>query len=624
MKKIDQELVIAVQKNEIAVVERLISEGADIRVPDEFDNSLIWNAIHFTNPRMAKILLENGANPNTIGNSGTLPILQAKKNGQEQICALLSNFGASVHPNHEMKEPSICSIPMDVALKNKDKFLSYPSNAPKEKIRESKRRQMLASIELSCKPITDTFKVEISEDARREIFRLIDSNRYAEFFESFMGRQLRKTITKGSERKFMLEIALMANCPVEIIMYILRAGVNVNVRLGYGHTPLHWACLHGNFPLCKALVEYGARINVKNKLGCTPIVYGASPFKSTDILFFLAEHGADVNGRNKDNSCEPTPLHRAVMKGDIELAEVLIAKGANINAKDRAGETPLESIIDYAWKLPLKYQPIIDLLKAHGAIGEDLIKVPDDANDLRLTVAVEKGDASIVKYWLDQGANPSSWGKEGNWDKPLIMKACENGYIEVVNALVEAGADISDDDYDDRSVLYVAAFANQLEIVKVLLAKGANPNEQHKGPIIAAIVNNNCEMMEALLNAGADVHLQREDEFALLATPLQAAAYYGYLDPVRLLLDRGSNINALSPSYGGEGEWTALDFAEAGIERRKNDLNHVEKMKKMNKPELQPYINGLPHQTGDQHREVISLLLSRGGKYAKEMQRLSA
>lgn len=567
MKDRDQRLVMAVQKNQTDEVLKLIQEGADCRAPDEFDNSLIWYPISFGNSKMAELLLEHGANPNTPGNCGTFPLYRSGQVGQ-----------------------------MPAAIE----------------------------VEYLTQPVSSVCKDAEDKETMENLLEIIDSNDYEAFLKVCTGQTLQKPITRGSERKSFLEIALMRNMPTEIILHILQSGVNVNVRLSLGHTPLHWACMNENFDLCKALVEYGAKLDVKNKYGCTPIMYSASPFKSTDILYYLAEHGAKVNGRNKDNLFQPTPLHVAVMKGDIELTMLLIEKGADVNATDKAGKTALESITDYSWKLPLKYQPIVDLLKTHGASGEGMIAVPDDAKERRLVNSVKKGDASIVKYWLNQSANPVAWVEDENSEKPLIMIACEMGHLDVVKALVDAGADISVDDGDDRSVLYAAAFANQLDTVKFLLANGADPNEQLKGPIIAAIVNNNVSMMEALLDAGADVRLQREDEFALLATPLQAAAFYGYLEPVRLLLDRGSEINEISPSWGEEGNWTALDFAEAGIEMCETNLMKVENMKKMNEPELQFYIEGLPNQTGNQHQEIISLLKSRGGKYAEEMQGLTA
>ena len=67
--------------------------------------------------------------------------------------------------------------------------------------------------------------------------------------------------------------------------------------------------------------------------------------------------GADVNAKNRYGS---TPLHRAASAGHKEIAELLIAEGADVNAKDEDGETPLD------WVIEKNHTEIADLLRKHG------------------------------------------------------------------------------------------------------------------------------------------------------------------------------------------------------------------------------------------------------------------
>ncbi|NRB28689.1 MAG: ankyrin repeat domain-containing protein, partial [Roseibacillus sp.] len=84
-----------------------------------------------------------------------------------------------------------------------------------------------------------------------------------------------------------------------------------------------------------------------------------------EIVELLIAKGADVNAKFEDDGS--TPLHLAAWKGHFETAELLIAKGADVNAKDKDGETPLN------WAIKNKHTETADLLRKHGGkTGEEL------------------------------------------------------------------------------------------------------------------------------------------------------------------------------------------------------------------------------------------------------------
>jgi len=146
----------------------------------------------------------------------------------------------------------------------------------------------------------------------------------------------------------------------EVIKILIENGADVNARggihVGIGaspfgggkkinETPLHLAAKRGFFESVKILVENGAKINVKDRWGFTPL-HRAVDRGSIEVVKFLLEKGAEVNTQ-VDFYDNLTPLHEAVVpRSDktSKMVELLISHGADIHAKNKKGETPLEFV----------------------------------------------------------------------------------------------------------------------------------------------------------------------------------------------------------------------------------------------------------------------------------------
>ena len=122
----------------------------------------------------------------------------------------------------------------------------------------------------------------------------------------------------------------------------------------------------GNIEAAKQAIDDGADVNAKDKRGRTPLLFAAIGGHK-EIAEILIAKGADVSPKSPEYKAGITPLHEAAFHGHKEIVELLINKGADVNAKNVDGKTPL----DYA--IENNHTNIADLLRKHeGKTGKEL------------------------------------------------------------------------------------------------------------------------------------------------------------------------------------------------------------------------------------------------------------
>jgi len=224
----------------------------------------------------------------------------------------------------------------------------------------------------------------------------------------------------------------------------------------------------------------------------------------------------------------------AIMMDHADITQQLLAKGAEVNAKDGGGNTAL-MLADKACQ---ENENIVRLLLAKGAriSRNDWYNSSAIKNALELISRSLEGELSGVQAALANGAEVNAQDEDGT---SALMAAAAKGYTKIVQELLAKGADVNAQDEDGYTALMWAAWNDDIEIVSTLLAKGAAVNAKDGGgntALMLAADNDHLEIVSALLAAGADVNAQDKDGH----TALMFAAWKGHTEIAQLLKAYGA------------------------------------------------------------------------------------
>lgn len=254
-----------------------------------------------------------------------------------------------------------------------------------------------------------------------------------------------------------------------VVEELLKAGAPINARTNEGQTPLMLAVMAKHEDAARWLLDAGADLSLMDRVGGTALTY-ALWYKrcSRDLVRLLLQRGSPVNlwdalwmddtpqalaltERINIRQTGPrgyTYLHLAAELGNQAVAERLLARGAQINARDKDGYTPLHHAMggfpgDMAMAVDPYWcaygpttgrEPLLKLLLKAGARHDVRAQ-----NYTPLSCAILAERPELMRVLLQAGANPNAWGC---FNEPLLFAAMETeNSEEIVKILLDAGAD---------------------------------------------------------------------------------------------------------------------------------------------------------------------------------------
>jgi ankyrin repeat protein len=374
---------------------------------------------------------------------------------------------------------------------------------------------------------------------------------------------------------------------------LLDDGADPNFRSPYGVAPLHLAIENRDFDTVELLLRAGADASLPDHAGESPLMLAA---RAGDVAIArrLLAAGAAVDARDAEYG--QTALLVAAREGNADVAKLLLDAGADVNAATRAGATP-------AFRKPGDNAGSKGVGIIRGGWPEHGMRAPIPGAKTPLLYATRRGDLALTRLLVEAGADLELADADGV--SPLlnaILNASvaaaraapgEHEHLAVARYLVERGANVAAADWYGETPLWAAVDvrnldvngperdnrmdrAAALELVELLLARGADPNVRLREypperrfitplgslswvdftgqtPFLRAALAGDVTLMRLLLARGADPNIAT---FAG-TTPLMAAAGVNWvfnqtfdegpealLAAVDLCLELGNDVDA--------------------------------------------------------------------------------
>jgi ankyrin repeat protein len=589
-------LMLALEKNRIPIAETLIKSGADMSITDRQKRNILHYIASISQAnKLLSAIPTQGLNIDAKDENGNTPLLIAAESSQWNNVDLFLAMGAQVNiSNRAGKTPLLFAgakgnLATVKNLMEKGADVKKADNAGMTLIHYLAANRTKGALALLSDAVSKGALVNAaSTDGSSPIGISIaegNSGAFSVFLElgadkDFLegkttplhifayekkrkdfsktliekGADIKKTSTEG---KTILHLAASQD-DWQFVNFVLGFNPDINARDSGGLTPLLAAIDKSAIRSAGILMEKGADVNVKDRIGRNAIHYLAAAKNATGLLSKLEGSKLDINAKD---STGRTPLAMAVENGRTENVEYLLNIGADVNGIDHAGN----ALILAAYE---KSRPMLNLFINRGA----KLNVKKSDGKTLLLLGLENNDTSLVQLLADKGINVNEQQANGKYPlefaiekkqtvnvktlldakadhtiktsggDPLLSLTIEKRNETVAGLLLQKGADPNGKNRAGRNHLFHSLDENQPAIFKLLIDFNADINEKDANgtPLIFTATDKNRTLfLKYILDKNVDINATDSN----LNTAVIVAAWKGFYEPVKMLVDKGADIN---------------------------------------------------------------------------------
>lgn len=451
-------LHFAVQVEQSGSVHLLLERGADANAKDGYSEVPLHDACRKGNITIRNELLDAGADVNTGNPKDITPLHIAVMRGHLSIVRLLTERGANINSQDEDGDSALKSIVFSV-IQSKVKQMETLGN------------------EMSA---ADISVVETDDDIGSTILQGPPNSPQSQV----VGVTKSDNASKSCQNS---EISTQ----LEILQLLLQKGADTSLLDKAGQAPLHYAA-YQDAELTKILLDAGADPTIGADDALSPFTMAINA-QNLDTLTAILDSGK--YNLNEQSQARITPLYLADVLKFHNVYDFLRSRGADLEAKNRDGETPLYSDVGSN-----EYESVSFFVSE----GSD-VNTRDNTNTPLLCLAAGKADAKIVELLLQHSADLHAKGQNG---ESAIHHAIGAERIDNLEVLLLHGAEVDARDGNGHSSLLLVFYHGREEHARFLPDHGADieaSDDNGTTPLLIAAKRGNEGMVQLLLERGANV-----------------------------------------------------------------------------------------------------------------------